>query len=426
MRTHRVFAIAECTALGRVVPSAPRLAVTATVVLLATLVVAVVVWSALTEADLVVRAPARVRARSAPQLAFSASSGERVSAAAGGRVATVGVHEGQRVSAGEVLATIDTSQLENDRLRLAAARDAARNAREAASRMSELATAQFNAAQAARHAELGQALRDESRGRQRRTADIKLAQGTVAALAREAERLRALERDGAASRSQVEQADAKLGEARVQLEAATVAAAGGRAAVLQRQLELAERDFAVRREELAQQLSQQTSELAAAERRLGNLELEIAKGQVKAETAGVIGTVSVTPGDVVQPGHAMFVISPESGLRVDAAVQVADVARLRVGMPVRIRLDAFDWQRYGVATGTIRQISPDAEPISAGGGQALVYTIRIDLDAERVGTDELRGDLKLGMTGMVEVITGHEHLLPLLLGRMHQAFSLGG
>lgn len=43
MRTHRVFAIAECTALGRVVPSAPRLAVTTTVILLATLVVAVVV-----------------------------------------------------------------------------------------------------------------------------------------------------------------------------------------------------------------------------------------------------------------------------------------------------------------------------------------------------------------------------------------------
>jgi len=127
---------------------------------------------------------------------------------------------------------------------------------------------------------------------------------------------------------------------------------------------------------------------------------------------------------VVQPAQNMFSISPESGLRVDAAVSVADVGRLHVGLPARIRIDAFDWQRYGTITGTIRQISPDAEAISNGGG--LVYTVRIELDREDIGRGDLRGQLKLGMTGMVEVITGHEHLLALLLGRLHQAISLGG
>ena len=250
--------------------------------------------------------------------------------------------------------------------------------------------------------------------------DIALARSGFDSADRELVRVRGLVADGAASQTQLEIAMARLGERRAELSAAEVASAGGRGEVLRRQRTLAERELAVRSEERAQQLSRQTAELAAVERELANARLELAKGTIRAQTAGVVGVVAIAAGELVQEGRELFVIAPDDGLRVDAAVAVSDVGRLQPGMPVRIRIDAFDWQRYGVATGVIDQISPDAAPITPG--QALVYTVRIALDREQVGD----GQLKLGMTGSVEVITGREGLLSLLLGRMCSAFSLGG
>jgi hypothetical protein len=36
------------------------------------------------------------------------------------------------------------------------------------------------------------------------------------------------------------------------------------------------------------------------------------------------------------------------------------MGHLREGLPARIKLDAFDHQRYGVATGTVSFIAPDS------------------------------------------------------------------
>ncbi|TMQ21670.1 MAG: HlyD family efflux transporter periplasmic adaptor subunit [Deltaproteobacteria bacterium] len=392
MRTHRLYSLAECATLARVIPERPAAAVTGTVVLLAAFLVAAVAWAAIGEADLVVRAPARVRARSAPRLSFTASSGEQVAAGAGGRIANVLVVEGQAVKRGDPLAVLDQAQLRNDHVRLTAAVTSARDGRDAAERMHSLARDQFTALEAAR---------------------------------RERERTAALVGDGAASRSQLDQATQRVREAESRLAAAHVGGGTGRAEVLRRQIELAERDFAVHQEELAQRASAQTAELAAAERTLANLEVELDKATLRAGLDGVVSSVAVRAGDVVQPSQVAFAISPSDGVRVDAAIPAADVGHIRTGMRVRIRLDAFDWQRYGTLEGVIAQIGSDADSIPTGGGQVPIYVVRIDLDSDTIGRGDLRGHLKLGMTGMVEVVTERRHLLPLLVGKLRQALSFG-
>jgi hypothetical protein len=50
--------------------------------------------------------------------------------------------------------------------------------------------------------------------------------------------------------------------------------------------------------------------------------------------------------------------------------------------------------------------------------------VRIELDAEHIGRGTDRGALKLGMTGMVEVVTGRDNLLALFVGRIRHAVSL--
>ena len=55
---------------------------------------------------------------------------------------------------------------------------------------------------------------------------------------------------------------------------------------------------------------------------------------------------------------------------------------------------------------------------------APLYLVRIDVEGEEGGRGELRGRIKLGMAGQVEVITDRESLLSVLVRTVRQTISL--
>jgi multidrug resistance efflux pump len=410
--------------LARIVPRRPPSAVVGTVVALALLLGSVITWAALTEADLVVRGPARVRARVAPRIAFSSNSGEQIYALSSGRVGQVLVAEGAAVRAGDLLAALDTTELGNDVARLESALGAARARHTAAVEMLALAEARFTAADQARDAELRQVTGDDARSRRRTSADVRMARAALAAAQREAQRTRDLEADGAASRRQVEDAAAQVAEARARVDAARAGGAAGRGELVRRQDAAAASEWAVQRHELAERVAVTAAEAESAERVLANAKLELARASIHADVTGTVSAVMIGAGDPVQAGQGVITIVPAGGLRIDAAVAAADIAELRVGMRARIRLDAFDWQRYGTVGGTIAQIGTDAELVGPAGREVPIYVVRIEVDAEQIGRGTDRGALKLGMTGTVEIVTGSDSLLALLFGRIRSAVSL--
>ncbi len=92
-------------------------------------------------------------------------------------------------------------------------------------------------------------------------------------------------------------------------------------------------------------------------------------------------------------------------------------------MPVRIKLDAYDYQKYGTLDGTVSFISPDSG--MREGQRTAIYLVRIDLEGDEVGRGDLRGRVKLGMAGQAEIVTDQESLLALLLKKIRQTISLG-
>jgi len=104
-------------------------------------------------------------------------------------------------------------------------------------------------------------------------------------------------------------------------------------------------------------------------------------------------------------------------------VSSEDVGLLREGMPVRVRLDAFDYQQHGTVAGTVSMISPDAQVKDRQ--RTGVFTMKVALEGDEVGRNELRGKPKLGMTGQAEIVTGQESLLGLLVKKVRQTISLG-
>jgi multidrug efflux pump subunit AcrA (membrane-fusion protein) len=126
-------------------------------------------------------------------------------------------------------------------------------------------------------------------------------------------------------------------------------------------------------------------------------------------------------------------IAEQAGFCFELEVRSQDVGLLSVGLPVKIKLDAYDFQRYGTLEGEITFISPDSGVPQARGQETSpsaaaprppTYLVRVRLIGDTIGHGELKGQVKLGMTGQADVVTGEETILTIFTKRIRQAFSL--
>jgi multidrug resistance efflux pump len=193
--------------------------------------------------------------------------------------------------------------------------------------------------------------------------------------------------------------------------------------VAQRAREQVEEDHAVKGKELALKRQLKDGELAAGRIALASREQERRQAEICAPIAGVVIRGDVKVGDVLEPGKPALEIAQESGFLFEAAVSSEDVGHLQVGMPARVKLDAYDYQRYGTVRGTVCFVAPDSGV--AERQSRATYTVRIALAGDRIGRGEYRGRVKLGMAGQVDIVTDQESLLSLLLKRIRQTISLG-
>jgi multidrug resistance efflux pump len=136
----------------------------------------------------------------------------------------------------------------------------------------------------------------------------------------------------------------------------------------------------------------------------------------------VVTAGDVKVGDLLDRGKPVLEIASQGGFRFEGTVPSEEVGHLRVGLPVRVKLDAFDYQRYGTLAGTVSFLAPDSQ--TGDGAKPVQHLVRIDLEGDEVGYGEWHGRVKLGMAGQAEVVTGRESLLTLLVKKVRQSISL--
>jgi len=88
-----------------------------------------------------------------------------------------------------------------------------------------------------------------------------------------------------------------------------------------------------------------------------------------------------------------------------------------------VRLDAYDHQRYGTLTGTVCYVAPGST--TQEGRSGTFYVVRIELDGDEVERGELRGQVKRGLAGQVEIVTDRRSLPGTLLQKIRQTISPG-
>jgi len=185
------------------------------------------------------------------------------------------------------------------------------------------------------------------------------------------------------------------------------------------------------------------SELVEAERKAQGLTEDVIKAQRRAAlqvlSAPVDGTVQQlavhTIGGVVTPAQTLLVVVPaDSHLEIEATIQNRDMGFVHPGQDAEIKVDAFNFNRYGLIGGKVVSISSDAitrdksadkngakqsdgaqDDSSEPDNQELVYSARVALEQTMIEVEGGSVNLSPGMAVTVEIKTGSRRIISYLL-----------
>jgi hemolysin D len=219
-------------------------------------------------------------------------------------------------------------------------------------------------------------------------------------------------------------------------------------AVLDRALAQTRQDF----------LAAATTQLADAERQADERAEALKKASrtlddmtLRSPISGTVEATAVTTiGQAVKPGQQLMQVVPDGeALEIEAYVLNTDIGFVKKGQPVTLKIDTFPYARYGTISGTVVKVGTDAIPGSvalrqemngslpvAGGklsdtGAAeqtsdLVFPVAIVPSKTAMRVNGVERPLLPGMSVVAEITTGEQRaldyiLFPLLRGGQRPA-----
>lgn len=208
----------------------------------------------------------------------------------------------------------------------------------------------------------------------------------------------------------------------------------GDTAELVQQMEIAKREIAEykeRRTNLAdQQRSSAYDQLHATEAEITQRQQELSKEHERANRqdvrSPVMGYVKGlrfnTVGSVIPAGQVIMEIVPvNEQLIAEIRILPQEIGHMQVGQEAQIKVDSFDYIRFGLLTGKLLSIS--AMTFTDEATHMDYYKGRVSLDQNYVGTTPGRNLLIPGMTLDADIVTGEKTILGYLLRPLRTAMQ---
>jgi len=184
-------------------------------------------------------------------------------------------------------------------------------------------------------------------------------------------------------------------------------------------------------------------DLADAKQKAAELTEDVVKAARKMTeqllTSPIEGTVQQlavhTVGGVVTPALQLMMIVPaDSRLEAEAMVSNRDIGFVHEGQSAEIKIDTFNFTRYGLLHGNVVSVSQDAivrdkppdtsrsdkakgalAESSEPQGQELLYAARVSLDRMQLRVEDRFVNLAPGMAVSVEIKTGSRRVIQYLM-----------
>jgi hemolysin D len=137
---------------------------------------------------------------------------------------------------------------------------------------------------------------------------------------------------------------------------------------------------------------------------------------------------------VVTPAQQLMAVVPaDSRLAIEAMVSNRDIGFVHEGEAAEMKVDTFNFTKYGLLPGRVMSVSQDAimrdkpadksadeqqgsqERTSEPQGQKLVYAARVSLEKTQMQVEDKLVNLSPGMAVTVEIKTGSRRVIEYLL-----------
>ncbi len=196
-----------------------------------------------------------------------------------------------------------------------------------------------------------------------------------------------------------------------------IAEALGKRSVLEKQAATNEQKIeqllAEAKVKVSDERSKAVSDLSALNARVRSSEAKVSNTVVSSPLKGLVQSVPSTQvGGVIQPGGTVVEIVPLTGkANFKAKLSPRDIGFVREGQPVRIKVDAFDYSRFGALQGKVENISPTTRQNERG---EIFYEVVVSVDKPYFHDDPERFSILPGMTGEADITTGEKSVFQYL------------
>ena len=152
----------------------------------------------------------------------------------------------------------------------------------------------------------------------------------------------------------------------------------------------------------------------------------LAHTQVRSPASGIVSSLNIDNiGEFAQVGSTLVEIVPaDTPLVLKTVVPTQKAGLIETGMDAKIKLDAFPYQSYGVLSGTVVSISPDARSANSAIGirgdtgampGSSGYQVEIALEEDYVMHEGNPVNLQMGQTASAEIVVRNRRIIDLVL-----------
>ncbi|WP_172637147.1 HlyD family secretion protein [Cyanobium gracile] len=156
--------------------------------------------------------------------------------------------------------------------------------------------------------------------------------------------------------------------------------------------------------------------------RLGQVDERLRLGRVVAPRPGRVFDLQASNGQIAGPGRPLLKLVGQRGLEAELAISNRDIAFLRPGMEVDVRVTSLPFTDYGSLKGSVVRVGADALPADSSTGQES-FPVIVSFDGRSLGRRGQSYGLRAGMavTGLVQL--GSRPVLALLNDRFTDFFD---
>lgn len=164
------------------------------------------------------------------------------------------------------------------------------------------------------------------------------------------------------------------------------------------------------------------TEIAGLKENLKSISDRVDRAELRAPVDGIVNQISVqTIGGVVEPAQKVMEIVPANDvLKIVATIKPNDIAFLAKGQPVKVKISAYDPQKYGSLDGTLSRIA--ANSITDNDGNPM-FEVEVITEKTHLGTADAPLPITTGMVADIEVITGKRTIMNYLMKPLYRGMN---